>query len=494
APASSTGRFLDGHGHVAHDLLHERDIVAFGHDADDGLGAGFAHEQTARAVEAGFGLLDAIGDALVGKRLAVLEAHIVEHLRQRFVEVRRLAGAFVFVRDHGQYLQCRNEAVARGREIAEDDVAGLFAAHVEAAFVHHAQHIAIAHGGAREGEVETFQVAFQTGVRHHGADDAAALEFAAALPGASDEGEDLVAVDDLAVFIGHHHAVGIAIERDAEIGAHLADLARHRFGRGGAAFGIDVETVGIDADLHDVRAQLPQHGGRHAIGGPVGAVDHDAQAIESHVLGEGALGEFDVTGLRVVDALGAADLARIGEAFFQAVRHQGFDFVFAFVGEFLAVGAEELDAVVFERIVRGRDHHAEVGAQRAREHRDGGRGQRAELEDVHADRGEARDERGFDHVARQARVLADHDAVTMVALGEDAARGHARLHREFGRKRGGIGPAPNTVGAEKLAGHTGTLPWGRRSAPDTISSLVPEAYRAKDKGLQHSYSLRPRNA
>ncbi len=50
-----------------------------------------------------------------------------------------------------------------------------------------------------------------------------------------DEGEDLVAVDDLAMLVGHDQAVGIAIQCDADIGAMLhdrgAELIRARSSR-----------------------------------------------------------------------------------------------------------------------------------------------------------------------------------------------------------------------------------------------------------------------
>ena len=44
----------------------------------------------------------------------------------------------------------RDQPVAGGGEIRKNDVAGLFAAHIEAAFVHLFEHIAVAHRGARQ--------------------------------------------------------------------------------------------------------------------------------------------------------------------------------------------------------------------------------------------------------------------------------------------------------------------------------------------------------
>ena len=81
-----------------------------------------------------------------------------------------------------------------------------------------------------------------------------------------------------------------------------------------------------------------------------------------------------------------------------------------------------------------------------------GSGNGAEQQHVGADRGEARDEGVFDHVARQARVLADDDAMAMIAATKGEAGRLADLHRHLARDLG-VGPAANAVGAEILAPH-----------------------------------------
>ena len=44
------------------------------------------------------------------------------------------------------------------------------------------------------------------------------------VPGFGDQRHDLVAVDQRAVLVDDHHAVGVAVERDADVGAHLMHL------------------------------------------------------------------------------------------------------------------------------------------------------------------------------------------------------------------------------------------------------------------------------
>ena len=62
--------------------------------------------------------------------------------------------------------------------------------------------------------------------------------------------------------------------------------------------------------IENLGAELPQRFGRHLVGGTVGAIDDDAQPVERHVPGQRHLGEFDVAGHHVVDALRAAE--RVG--------------------------------------------------------------------------------------------------------------------------------------------------------------------------------------
>ena len=61
---------------------------------------------------------------------------------------------------------------------------------------------------------------------------------------------------------------------------------------------------------------------------------------------------------------------------------------------------------------------------------------------------------GFDHVAGEARVLADHDAVAVIAVGEDAAGGHAHFEGNLRRHRVRVGETPDAVGAKQVTLHS----------------------------------------
>jgi len=132
---------------------------------------------------------------------------------------------------------------------------------------------------------------------------------------------------------------------------------------------------------------------------------------------------------------------------------QRLDLALDLVGEFEPVWAENLDAVVVIGVVGGRDHNADIGPQGPRQHGDARRRDRAELEHVDADRGEAGDEGGLDHVAGQPGVLADHHAVAMVAAPEDDSRRHADLHGHFRRDGPFVGAPAHAIGSEEFSCH-----------------------------------------
>ena len=165
-----------------------------------------------------------------------------------------------------------------------------------------------------------------------------------------------------------------AMPTSARISRTLRD---QRLGRGRADLEIDVEPVRLDADRDHLGAELPQRLGRDLVGGAIGAVDDDPQALERDLAAERPLGVLDVARLDVVDALGAAEVRRTGEHRRDVAVHQRLDPRLDLVGELVAVGPEELDAVVLVGVVRGGDHHAEIAAHRAGQHRDRRRRHRA---------------------------------------------------------------------------------------------------------------------
>ena len=218
---------------------------------------------------------------------------------------------------HGQHLQRGQQAIARGREIRQHDVAGLFAADVDALLHHARDDIAVADLRALQLHADALEMVLEAEVGHDGGDDGVLRQPALAFPRCRDHAEQLVAIDDLAVLVAHHDAVGVAIERDADVGAIVVHRIDHGAGVGGADLAVDVEAVGLVADREDLGAEFIERLGRDLVGGAVGAIDHHAQAGEAQLAREGRFDDLDIARLGVVHALGAAKVGRGGKALVQ---------------------------------------------------------------------------------------------------------------------------------------------------------------------------------
>ena len=260
------------------------------------------------------------------------------------------------------------------------------------------------------------------------------------------------------VLVGDDQPIGVAVERDADIGATRQHLAAHLLGRQRAAFAVDVEPVGRHPEREDLGAQFPEHRRRDLVGGAVGAIDDDAQTVEPQPARKALLDEFDVAAAGVVEPLDPAELGR-NRAPARPAGEAGLDPLLDLVRQLVAVAAEQLDAVVAIGIVRGRDNDADIGAQAARQHRDRRGRQRPDQHHVHAHRDEAGGQRRLEHVARKPGVLADDDEMLVRAVFEAFADRHRHFERGFRRHRLDVGSAADPVSAEELA---------RRGAPRTV--------------------------
>ncbi len=197
-----------------------------------------------------------------------------------------------------------------------------------------------------------FEIALKTEVRHDGRDDGRLGEQSLVLPVIRDDCQRLVAIDQVAALVDNHHAIGVAIERNADIGAHFPYFSGQRFGRRRTAIAVDVEAVRLDADGNHFRTEFPKRLGRHAIGRAVGAIHHDAQSIERHVFRQRPLGKFYVAILHAVDALGAPQRRRLRQPLGEIGIDQPFDLSLVVVREFEAVRGEQFYPVVVVEVMR----------------------------------------------------------------------------------------------------------------------------------------------
>ncbi len=179
------------------------------------------------------------------------------------------------------------------------------------------------------------------------------------------------------------------------------------------------------------------------------AVEHDRQTTQAQRTGHRRLAEFRVAHGRVADPHDLAD--RLGRNGREWRFEFGFDRQFDVVGELLARGGKEFDAVVVMRIMGCADHDACIRAQAAGQVCDRRRRHRPEQADIRASRDQPRLERRLEHVAGNARVLADHDRGMAMGAGQHAPDRATEFQHELGRDRPFADPAANAVGSKVLA-------------------------------------------
>ena len=125
--------------------------------------------------------------------------------------------------------------------------------------------------------------------------------------------------------------------------------------------------------------------------------------------------------------------------------------------EFVPAAGEELDAVVGHRVVRSRQHDAEISIERIGEESDARRRQNPYKDHIYAGTRQTCDESSLEELTTRTRVTAD-DSLRPVTLERASVTQHMRSrHSEVERQLGrhiAIGEPSNSIGAEEPAQRT----------------------------------------
>ena len=235
----------DGVGYGGGVVVHGFGAFGFDHYAGEGFGAGVADDDSAGGGEVGFGGGDGGddgGEGVEGEFFADL--YVEDDLRIVGEVGDELAEGFAAAVDYVEDKERGEEAVAGGGAGGEEDVAGLFAAQRCSRTAHLFEDVFVADGGAEHADSGAGEGGFEAHVGHGGGDDEVMGELSAGLEVAGAEEEDGVAVEDVAVLVGEHGPVGVAVEGEADGGTGDFDLGGDDFGVEGTAVLVDVAAVG----------------------------------------------------------------------------------------------------------------------------------------------------------------------------------------------------------------------------------------------------------
>jgi hypothetical protein len=208
------------------------------------------------------------------------------------------------------------------------------------------------------------------------------------------------------LLVHRDEAVAVTIEGHAEVGAGPEHLLLQRFRMEGAGAEIDILAVRAGVHHAHVGAEPTEDLGGHPVGGAVSAVEHHAQP--SQVVRTARPHVIDVVGLGRVVLHEPSDMHAGRPRGDVAAAQPRLDLLLPGVGELGALRGEDLDAVVLERVVRGREDHAPVGLETAGEIGDGRRGKHPDRVHVTPRRQRPRDERALEHGPREPGVAPDH--------------------------------------------------------------------------------------
>ena len=156
------------------------------------------------------------------KRRLVFDAEIALGLGVFFENSFEFAERFAGFDHDAQDLERTDDTVACGGVVAEDHVSALLAADIVSIAEHGFDDIAVADLGAEDFSTVGFERFIEPEVAHDGRNQGAAFEAAALKVIDCCDGHDLVAIDQLTVFVAEKDAVGIAVVGDTDMRLALA--------------------------------------------------------------------------------------------------------------------------------------------------------------------------------------------------------------------------------------------------------------------------------
>jgi hypothetical protein len=314
-------------------------------------------------------------------------------------------------------------------------------------------------------------------VGHHGRDEGPVGERAALRVRLGEDAHDLVAVDDLALFVGRDAAVRVTVEGDARVRPVTDGRRRHATRARRAVALVDVLAVGVRADDDDLGAGATERLRTDLAAGTVRRVDDDLEAVER--VGDRRDDVVDVAPHRG-EVLGHATDVR-ADGTLPPLAEPRLDLVLDVVVELGPGAVEELDAVVGHRVVRGGDHHAEVGVRVGREVGDRRGRHHADVDDVDPGAREPCADRCGEELSGCTRVSSDDGlgpvAGELAALAEDVRRSDRQVERELGRHVA-VRDASHAVSSEKSSHGVSSCPreLSTRALP-TVVGPVPAIKR-----------------
>jgi len=166
---------------------------------------------------------------------------------------------------------------------------------------------------------------------------------------------------------------------------------------------INIESVRRITNADYFSTEFVEHFGRNTIGCTMCAIDHNLHAVQIQIIREGTLAKLDIAPCRIIHTSRPAQTSG-GHALHRLVK-LGFYGQLDGVRQLGALRRKKLDAIIFIRIMRSREHHTGLKTQGTREVSHRRRWNRAAEHNIYACGSKAGFQGCFQHVARNTCVF-----------------------------------------------------------------------------------------
>ena len=285
---------------------------------------------------------------------------------------------------------------------------GLLAADRIIVLEHFFQYIAVTDSGFDSLATMSLHSLMQANITHNSGYQHIIMQLVALHQLQSANQHNLVAVHSLAVFVNYQAAVSVTVIGNTYISANLDNLLLQSLQMSGAAAVVDVDTVRLVENCHNLCTEAAQDNRCDFAVGTVGAVHNDFQTVQLSISSA-----QNVLNIQRRQILFVNNLAYAAAAYCLSIinrcSNDSCDFVLYCVRQLVACLREKFDAVVFKRIVRSRNYYTGVSLNLTGQERNCRSRHNAQKMCIAASAADTCCQSAFQHLSAAACISADNN-------------------------------------------------------------------------------------
>ena len=413
---------------VLDDLHDLRDIFlagivvrGFDHHTDNRLGTGFTHQNTTSIAKcfchSAHGFLHSW---VILCCFLIRHTDILQHLRINLQRLSQLAHGHLLCKHDLHHLETGQDTITGACVLGEDDMTTLLTADTAAVLSHILVNIFVAHSSLSIADALLVKGLVQTKVGHDRGDHGIGQEFSTLLHVATVDVQDMVTGDDIPLLIHAQAAVSVAIEGKTDIQTVLHYELLQALNVGRTSIVIDIRAVRLVVDNISISSQSIEHRLCNVLAGAIGAVQANLDTLEGIDAQRDQITHITVAACHIVHS--AADVLAVREGKLRPVLIKDIELAVdvvlhqqqSFLGHFLAVAVDQLDAVIVVGIMAGRDHDAAIEVIHTGDVGHRRRGSDVQQVGVCARSSQTGHQTILEHIRATAGILANDDAGRLI--------------------------------------------------------------------------------